>query len=162
MPHPTYPTYSIADIVARTGAKERPVLLWADARAIWAEPGTDRAGRGVHRKFPWREVQIAAVLAAAAPFRLPIGVMVDLGSSVRTGLMLEGFPHGAMQRMAAAFQAAQYGEGDAVLVLVPGDTPQDKPFNYFVRWPGEAGVPGSRHKTELVIDLAEIWRGLRP
>lgn len=80
-------TYTASEIVEKTGGKLRPLMLWADAGAIQAIPMTNRAGSGVHRRFAWPEVRIAAALAIIAPFRLPIGVMVQIGEIVRAHLL---------------------------------------------------------------------------
>src|SRR5689334_12615457 len=86
-------TFTIGDIVARTGAGERQVLMWADMGALLASPSTSRAGRGVHRQFAWREVEVAAVLAAvASPYKMPIGVLAEIAGIVRLGIALADAP----------------------------------------------------------------------
>lgn len=153
-------TYTVGDIVRRSGAKERQVLLWADALALWPEGGAQRTGRGVHRRFAWREVEIASVLAATLAFRLPIAVMAGIGSAIRGQLMLR--PTSQLDDVAKAFQAARGGVAGVTLVIAPNndDPTSGDPFSLFVRWGTGAGAP--RNKAELVIDLAECWKGLTP
>ena len=164
MPEPRF--FTISDIIARTGAVERQVLMWADAGALMATPQTSRAGRGVHRQFVWREVEIAAVLAAVAPFRLPIGVMVEIGGIVRIGLALGDAPPELVLGAALgwAFQAARRGEPDIELVLLPSG--EDGHFSYFLNWPARpdattAPQPKKPTKACLIANLSECWKGLR-
>ena len=154
-------TYTIGDIVARTGAKERSVLMWADALAILPDGGTNRGGRGVHRQFKWRELEIAAVLAAVAPFRLPIGVMVQVGNIVRSGLNLADEPEPGDSRFAAAnalataIRSARHGEVGNLLFLAPPIGADERAWRFrLIRAPDLTAA--------LVIDLGECWRGLHP
>lgn len=159
-------SYTIGDIVAQTGVGERSVLMWADALAIRPDPGTNRAGRGVHRQFQWREVEVAAVLAAVAPFRLPIGVLCRIGTLVHNLIVLGEPPQWLPDGKIA--EAARRGER-VELVLFPNNSaaPGDEPFAVSIRWP--AGLddvpveePKPLPKAAIIIDLGECWKELRP
>jgi hypothetical protein len=163
-PHTPDAAYTVGDIVAKTGAKERSVLMWADALALWPNGGTNRAGRGVHRQFEWREVEVAAVLAAVAPFRLPIGVMVAVGSAVRIGLGLAEDPADPQfpvaNDLANAIKSARRGEVGIDFVLIPNEAgaPEDDPFSLHVSF-SDSG-PRLHPRAALVVDIGECWKGL--
>jgi DNA-binding transcriptional MerR regulator len=71
--------FTLAEVVARTGAKRRAVQLWADGGVIESTAETDRAGTGVHRVYDESQVQIAAILAALANnISMPIGELQQL------------------------------------------------------------------------------------
>jgi hypothetical protein len=75
--------YSLADLTKLTGAKRRTVQLWAEAGAIIADPGTDRAGTGTHRKFSRQEAIISLVIDPLARLHVSIGDLLKVASSVR-------------------------------------------------------------------------------
>lgn len=75
--------YTLADLTELTGAKRRTVQLWAEAGAIIADPGTDRAGTGTHRKFSRREAIIALVISPLARLHISIGDLLKVSRSVR-------------------------------------------------------------------------------
>jgi hypothetical protein len=76
--------YTLADLTKLTGAKRRTVQLWAEAGAIIADPGTDRAGTGTHRKFSHQEAIIALVINPLARLHVSIGDLLKVASSVRS------------------------------------------------------------------------------
>ncbi len=75
--------YSLADLTRLTGAKRRSVQLWAEAGVILADPGTDRAGTGTHRKFSRQEAVIALVINPLAKLHISIGDLLKVADSVR-------------------------------------------------------------------------------
>jgi hypothetical protein len=75
--------FTLADLVEITGAKRRSVQLWAEAGALVADSGTERAGTGVHRRFNRREAIIANILSALSRLRISIGVMVSIADTTR-------------------------------------------------------------------------------
>jgi hypothetical protein len=158
-------TYTVSDIVAKTGAKERAVLAWADALALIPEGGVYRPGRGVHRHFSWHEIEVAAVLTAVAAFRLPIGVMVQIAAAVRVQLLpaMVGAP-GILGRMAEAGEAARRGEAGIYLIVTPGnDAKPSEPYSVTLQWPArrpeDATLP-RRKNVGLIVDLGECLKGL--
>jgi hypothetical protein len=156
--------YGIGDIVAKTGAKQRSVLMWADALALWPQGGTGHAGRGVHRRFSWTEVQIAAVLHHVAPFRLPIGTMAAVGSIVRLMILSKGLPaeRGSPARLADAVQAVVRGErNDVEIVITPAEQNGSRPFDFFMQWRGDDQGEQQRPRgVAMIINLVECWKGL--
>lgn len=76
-------SYSLADLVEIVGAKRRSIQLWADAGAIQAESGSERAGRGVHRRFSRDEAIIACIVYAFASRTMAIGELRSIGDVVR-------------------------------------------------------------------------------
>lgn len=75
--------YTLADLTRLTGAKRRTVQLWAEAGVIVADPGTDRAGTGTHRKFSRQEAIIALVVNPLARLHISIGDLLKVADSVR-------------------------------------------------------------------------------
>ena len=75
--------YSLSDVVNRTGAKRRALQLWADGGIIKSTKDTDRAGTGVHRRFPEAEVRIAALLVPLANMGTPIGILRRFAQEIR-------------------------------------------------------------------------------
>jgi hypothetical protein len=76
--------FTLAEVVARTGAKRRAVQMWADGGVIESTAETDRAGTGVHRVYCESEAQIAAILAALVNnISMPIGELRQLAKMIR-------------------------------------------------------------------------------
>jgi hypothetical protein len=177
-------TYLAGEVVALTGARKRVLYLWADAGALQALPDTDRSGRGVHRQFTWREVEIAAVLQAISHFRLPIGEMVRLAEgfrySLRLGELLADDPSitddpsklpltDDQKEHFARLRRARAGEPGMKLVIVPNIPEnhlepatrrawQDREFVSLIAQVDE--IPWHYHQM-LIVDLGLCWKGLQ-
>jgi hypothetical protein len=76
--------YSLSDLAKISGAKRRSVQLWAEGGALLVEPGSDRMGRGTHRKFQQIEAVIAAILARLAPWNISIGRLKRIAEGLRS------------------------------------------------------------------------------
>ena len=112
--------YTLAQVTKRTGAKRRSVQLWADAGIIEADPDTDRAGTGVHRRFALDEVKIAALLAPLADWGVPIGWLRHFARSFRTALKGEskrGKAYSMAQELELALERAMAGQGNNYLLF---------------------------------------------
>ncbi len=76
--------YSLADLTSLTKAKRRTIQVLAEAGAIRANPSTERAGTGTHRRFSRDEAIVACLVNAfARRVQMPIGVILRLSSLVR-------------------------------------------------------------------------------
>jgi hypothetical protein len=76
--------YSLADLTKLTGAKRRSVQLWAEAGVVQADPGTERAGTGTHRRFSRKEAITACLVNAFAQrLQMPVGVLLHLSKVIR-------------------------------------------------------------------------------
>jgi hypothetical protein len=75
--------FNLADLVEITGAKRRTVQLWAEAGALIADRGTEKAGTGVYRKFNRKEAIVASILTALSRLKISIGVMVEIAATTR-------------------------------------------------------------------------------
>ena len=153
--------FGVGDIVTKTGAKQRAVLLWADGGALRADAATDRAGRGVHRRFAWREVQIAAVLKAVSPFGLPIGVLKTIGEILRLSLDLaeRSKTPSAPAFWGPGLRAVFRGERDDVfLAIEPTEDAVDK-FEFHLVFGAEPARQLTA-KASIVVSLAACWAGL--
>jgi hypothetical protein len=152
--------YTIADIAAKTGIGERLATTWADALVLHAEPQSNRAGRGVHRKFHWREVEIASVLAKAAPFRMTTGVLVRLAVVLRNLITL-GAPPRYSEPEGEIAEAARRGE--PIEMIVFSDPDEASGFGVGIRWASrpDASFRIERHQVMLVINLGACWEGLQ-
>jgi hypothetical protein len=126
--------YTLADLARVTGAKRRSLQLWADAKIIAANRGTDRAGTGTHRRFSRKEAIIACIIHAFALHQIAIGELQHIARVVRFFIQIgEGrrerdpddtvwvdivYPTGG--RKDASFrkilESAIKGEGDGTLV----------------------------------------------
>jgi hypothetical protein len=73
--------YTLADLTKLTGNKRRTVQLWAEAGVIIADPGTHRAGTGVHRRFSREEAVIGLAINPLA--KLHIGDLLTLSRAIR-------------------------------------------------------------------------------
>jgi hypothetical protein len=90
LPH-LAPGYSLADLTRKTGSKRRTVQLWAEAGVIQADPDTERAGTGTHRRFAMEEAIIACIVHPLARRQISIGELLKISASVRTGLKTSGY-----------------------------------------------------------------------
>ncbi len=71
---------AVADAI---GATKRQVQLWTDAGVIQCLPDTDRQGRGSQRLYSKDELPTAALVAAAAKAKLPIGILKRFAENLR-------------------------------------------------------------------------------
>jgi hypothetical protein len=76
------PTYSQKDIVD-LGIPTRTASFWSDQGVLLPTRRAEDAGSGVHRRFATGEVDIAAILLAAAPQKLPIGILKLIAAWIR-------------------------------------------------------------------------------
>lgn len=76
--------YSLADLERISGAKRRSIQLWADAGVIEANPITDRAGTGTHRRFSRKEAIITCVIRAFASHQIAIGELIEISKNLRS------------------------------------------------------------------------------
>lgn len=67
--------FSLADLVKVTGLKRRTVQVWTEAGVIKAEPQTNQAGTGTHKKFSVHEARIACLLVPLTSLRLPVSML---------------------------------------------------------------------------------------
>ncbi|HYE70095.1 MAG TPA: hypothetical protein VD932_01055 [Aquabacterium sp.] len=81
-------TFTLAEIVARTGAKRRTVQLWADGGVLLSVAGTDRAGTGTSRQFYSWEVEIAALLVPLAEAGIQIGRLLQFSALLRSAILV--------------------------------------------------------------------------
>jgi len=79
-------TYSLADLTRITGAKRRSVQLWAEAGVIKADPFTERAGTGTHRRFSRDEAVIACLVHPWAMRQIAIGELLNVSAAIRRHL----------------------------------------------------------------------------
>lgn len=73
--------YTLADLIKLTGAKRRSLLFWSDAGVLQAQRGTDRSGKGVHRRYSREEAVVAAILSGFAD--MTIGMLRSVAQAVR-------------------------------------------------------------------------------
>jgi hypothetical protein len=120
------PAYSLAQVVARTGAKRRSIQLWADGGVLRSTRATDRAGTGVHRLLPEPEVRVAAILTPLADLGIPIGTLREFANQIRFALHvgLAGIRPGGnnpLEKQASeigiALRRAINGEGENYLLF---------------------------------------------
>lgn len=75
--------YTLADMVKFTGGTPRIVQHWAERGAIRAEPETEGANTGTHRRFSRTEAVIACILHGFARRKTAIGELIDIGEALR-------------------------------------------------------------------------------
>ena len=71
---------AVADAI---GATLRQVQIWTDAGVLQCIAETDRQGRGRQRLYDQEVIPIAALIAAAAQFKLPIGALMVISFAIR-------------------------------------------------------------------------------
>ncbi len=79
---------AVADAI---GATKRQVQLWTDAGAIQCLPDTDRQGRGSQRLYSKDELPTAALVAAAAKAKLPIGILKRFAENLRQYIKADAY-----------------------------------------------------------------------
>jgi DNA-binding transcriptional MerR regulator len=84
-PEPPGPFFAIGELQQKTGIPLRTLIFWAD-RLVLRATAASRAGRGTHRRFPFRELQIAALLKPLSRGGLPIGVLGTFASIFRQAI----------------------------------------------------------------------------
>jgi hypothetical protein len=82
---PPGPFFSIGELEQKTGIALRTLVFWADRLVLHATMAS-RIGRGTHRRFPFRELQIAALLRPLSGGGLPIGVLGSFASVFRQAI----------------------------------------------------------------------------
>ena len=117
-------------VADRIGATKRQVQIWTDAGAIRCIPESDHQGRGRQRLYDRSELPIAAIVAAMARCKLPIGHLVRFANSIRD----------AVERNYVALE-----DGGLLLLEI-----SDDPTPWFV-WCGDEHILG---KTFIEHDLA--------
>jgi hypothetical protein len=106
---------AVADAI---GATKRQVQLWTDAGVVQCIPETDRLGPGRQRHYERDEIPIAALVAAAAPFRLPIRMLDQLSWTIRHLVACgdDDLPRG-VGHPASWYRQALAGEFESFIVL---------------------------------------------
>ncbi len=112
-------------------ATKRQVQIWTDAGVLICRPETDRQGRGRQRLYEREELPIAALIAEAARFTLPIGTLQLIAFAIRTELAGK-VPQG---RKARFYKPAIRGEVPSYLLIRPTD---DRRFG--IGWYDETGL----------------------
>ncbi len=121
---------AVADAI---GATKRQVQLWTDHGVVRCIPETDRLGPGRQRHYERDEIPIAALVAAAAQFRLPIR-MLDLLSWMIRMLIERGDEDLPRGRPASWYRQALAGEFESFIVL---------PYHReSAGWPDREGLEG--------------------
>lgn len=77
---------TLSELKDISGLKPRTLQVWTDAAVLWAEAGTDRQGRGVHRRYKEIEVIIAVLLGEVARYDIPVGALLAASNSIRMHL----------------------------------------------------------------------------
>ena len=103
---------AVADAI---GATKRQVQLWTDGGAIRCLPETDRQGRGRQRLYDQTELPFAALVAALATHKLPIGDLILWSRVVRTSL--REFPFQGKKYTKDWHEAAFRGEIESYIIL---------------------------------------------
>lgn len=109
--------YTLANLSKITGAKRRSVQLWAEAGVIQAQPTTERAGTGTHRRFSRNEAIIACIIHAFAIQRRAIGELLTISRAVRSHIAGQGIGRGNVRSM---LEAAIAGTEDVCLLYTTG------------------------------------------
>lgn len=78
--------YSIAELVDVAGAPKRALIHWAETGVIKADPVTDRAGSGVHRRFSRDEAIVACIINVLSAQKSSIGYLLRTSASIRMTL----------------------------------------------------------------------------
>ena len=106
---------ALADAI---GASKRQVQLWTDAAVIHCRPDTDRQGTGRRRLYDPEEIPIAAIVAAMARLKLPIGTLILGSIAIRNSLNVD-FGEAQGKHPRDWFKAALRGEVDSYLMMRP-------------------------------------------
>jgi hypothetical protein len=105
--------YLLSDVEDIALAPRRTITFWIEQGVLLPDPGTDRAGRGVHRQFSADEVIIACCLRAISQDHLPpIGRLLMVSKVLRKQLKSDGAGRKIINR-------AISGELNLFLVLDP-------------------------------------------
>jgi hypothetical protein len=79
--------YSASDVARLSGAPLRSVRYWALTRVLEAEPESDRAGMGHHRKFGKVEAIIACIVQYFSSRDLQVGYLTVISKRLRAALL---------------------------------------------------------------------------
>jgi hypothetical protein len=103
----------LSDVEEIARAPRRTITFWIEQGVLLPEPGTNRAGRGVHRQFSSDEVVIACILRSMSQDHVvPIGRLLLISKELRQQLK------GAAVR--ETINRAISGEVKLFLTLEPG------------------------------------------
>lgn len=105
--------FSLAEMVDISHSSRRSVQFWVEAGALRPTAGTDREGRGIHRRFDRSELILACVLAACSQVNLPIGRLIGISRGFRDDLMRN-------DRAAMHIEAGITGSAEVFLIIEPG------------------------------------------
>jgi hypothetical protein len=156
--------FTLAESVVRTGARRRALQLWADGGVIHSTEGTDRAGTGVHRRFPESELRIAAVLGALADLGLPIGFLRSLANALRISVRISSL--GNDERKAAFARACEGLGRNYMLIAKVGRNQIQVSFATDAQGPisidPERDLPALRVGRRAVTVIIDLMRVLEP
>jgi hypothetical protein len=140
-------TFTLGEIAEIVGAKSRRVpQVWAEAGVIHAEPTTERAGTGTHRRFSRDEAVIACFIQNLARRQIAIGELKAISEKLRAYLST---PYGR-QDMETAIGGDRIADR-VFLLLVLSSTPNSRDGSVVYRC--------ESHKAESGTDVAaEIGR----
>ncbi len=136
---------AVADAI---GATKRQVQLWTDAGAIQCLPDTDRQGRGSQRLYTKDELPTAALVAAAAKAKLPIGILKRFAEHLR------------LYAKAGAYSAVEHG--GYIVFEVPDDP--NKPQDSWIFCYGGPAFPDEKIeplRCSVVINVNRVLAGMK-
>jgi hypothetical protein len=116
--------YTLSQLSEQTGVKPRTLQFWTANGVLEAEKSTSRKGTGVHRRWPWLEVEIAAVFGALERYGLTIGTLYNIAAKIRgykafaetLGLETpEQVKRYLNEEMFLAFRGREFAESDEAL-----------------------------------------------
>ena len=136
---------AVADAIRAT---KRQVQLWTDAGVIQCLPDTDRQGRGSQRLYSKDELPTAALVAAAAKAKLPIGILKRFAENLRLYIKTDAY---SVTR-----------DRGYIVFEVPDDPnePQDSWIYYF----GGPAFPEERIeslRSSVVINVNRVLAGMK-
>jgi hypothetical protein len=105
--------FSLAKMVDISHSSRRSLQFWVEAGALRPTAGTDREGRGIHRRFDRSELILACVLGACSQVNLPIGRLIGISRGFRDDLMMK-------DRAAVHIEAAIIDSAKVFLIVEPG------------------------------------------
>ena len=83
--------YLLSDLESIADAPRRTITWWTEQSVLLPEEGSNRAGRGTHRRYSAAEVVVACIMRAVSQDHvLPIGRMLTISRAARNWTKMEG------------------------------------------------------------------------
>jgi DNA-binding transcriptional MerR regulator len=149
-------TFALVDLEELTGAKRFALQFWAKKGILQPTQDSSAAGRGVHRRFDLKEVEVAAMLGRLARY-CNTEALRQFAKKFRARASGEKFEQTQKREL---IEAARQGDPDIFVLFLLNEQGSGGEMTFF-RW-NDGTPPGPPRRLSdrtdgLVVNLARAW-----